>query len=124
MMSKSRWAGLSVSVLLALSLSACGGNKQGASPSPGGGAATPGGTTGGATVDAQAVYKANCVTCHGDNLEGRMGGNTNLTKVGGRKSKDQITAQITNGGNGMPAFGSKLKPDEISALADWLAAKK
>lgn len=117
-------------------LSACGGNKT-ATPAPGGttggtttgGATTPapGSAAGGATagtVDAQAVFKQNCIACHGDNLEGKMGGNTNLQKVGSRRTRDQIAAQINNGGNGMMAFKGKLSDNEINSLADWLAAKK
>ncbi|WP_426454448.1 c-type cytochrome [Paenibacillus sp. S-38] len=88
------------------------------------GGTTGGGAAAGGTVDAQAVYKSRCISCHGANLEGAMGGNTNLTKVGARRSKEQITAQITNGGNGMMAFQNILSADEINALAEWLAAKK
>jgi cytochrome c551 len=57
-------------------------------------------------------------------LEGVLPGNTNLQKVGGKLTRDQIAAKIQNGGNGMPAFKSTLKADQINALADWLAAKK
>lgn len=100
------------------------------SPAPtaaagGAGAASPAPTAAASgTVDATALFKANCVTCHGDNLEGKLGPNTNISKIGATKTKDQIVAQITNGGNGMPGFKGKLKDNEISALADWLAAKK
>jgi cytochrome c551 len=91
--------------------------------SPGAGNASPGtpgaGTT---TIDAQAVYKQNCVICHGVNLEGGVG--KNLQKVGSRLTPDLITATITNGHGGMPPFQGKLKPEEITALSVWLAAKK
>lgn len=116
--------------VLILALGACGksnDNKTGQSTSPSPGtSASPGGTAGGGETTAQAeqVYKANCLACHGANLEGNMGGNSNLTKVGARRSKDQIHTQIANGGNGMPAFKGKLSDAEINSLADWLAAKK
>lgn len=108
-------------------LSACGGGNQTGTPAPGG--TTDGGTTPPAgdaaqTADAQAIFKQNCTSCHGDNLEGRMGGNTNLQQVGGRKSKEDIASRIANGGNGMPPFKDKLTESEVDALADWLAAKK
>ncbi|WP_248924709.1 c-type cytochrome [Paenibacillus hamazuiensis] len=127
-----------IAAVLIVSLAACGtkapGNTAGGTTggttggtAPGGapaGGTTAGGGAGTVTVDAQAVFKQNCVACHGDNLEGKMGGNTNLQKVGSRRSKDQIVTQISNGGNGMMAFKGKLSDVEINALADWLSAKK
>lgn len=88
-------------------------------PSPSASAPAAGGT-----VDAQTIYKANCISCHGDNLEGKLGPNTNISKIGSKLSKDKIVNQISNGGGGMMAFKGKLKDNEIDALADWLAAKK
>jgi mono/diheme cytochrome c family protein len=71
---------------------------------------------------AAALFKANCMTCHGANLEGDFG--PNLTKVGSRLSKDQITAQITNGGGDMPAQGKNIAAADIEILAAWLAGMK
>ncbi|MBP3962462.1 c-type cytochrome [Paenibacillus lignilyticus] len=70
------------------------------------------------------VYKSNCISCHGSELQGRMGAATNLQHVGKRMTKEQITAQINKGGGGMPAFSGKLTPDEVQELAGWLSAKK
>lgn len=122
---------VAVGVSLILTLAACGQKSDSsagkASTAP---SATMGGTTGAApsagtaTIDAQALFKANCVSCHGADLEGKLGPNSNLQKVGAKKSKDQIVAQIKNGGGGMPGFQGKLKDAEITALADWLATKK
>jgi cytochrome c551 len=76
-------------------------------------------------ADVVEMYKKNnCVSCHGTSLQGRMGEETNLQKVGARMTKEQIERQISEGGGGMPAFHSKLSKEEISRLADWLAAKK
>jgi cytochrome c551 len=150
-----------LTLLLSVSLSACGKSatppqaSPGVSPSPGaatgggqaspspggttgGGQASPspGGTTGGgqaspspgaaaggaATGDVQAVFKQNCISCHGVNLEGGVG--PNLQKVGTKYSKDQIVGIITNGRGAMPSFKGKISDNEIGALADWLAAKK
>lgn len=94
-------------------------NPPVATPSP---SPAPVGVT--ANIDAQAVYKQNCISCHGANLEGLLAGKTNLQKVGASLTKDQIVNQIRNGGNGMPPFQSTLKNEEINALADWLATKK
>ncbi|UUZ90906.1 cytochrome c [Paenibacillus sp. P25] len=77
----------------------------------------------GASEQVQALYKQTCISCHGGNLEGRVGPATNLQKVGTKLSKEQIAKQIANGGGGMPAFGTKLKPEEVEALAAWLAEK-
>lgn len=110
------------SLILAAMLSACG-NNNAVSPSP----ATrnaPSGTTSVQASNAEALYKANCIACHGTDLEGKMGGKTNLQHVGSDLSTDQIIAQIANGGGGMPAFSGRLTDDEIKTLADWLAAKK
>ena len=70
------------------------------------------------------AFKSNCVSCHGTDLQGRMGATTNLTKVGQRMTKDQITAQIKQGGGGMPAFSGRLSDAQIEELAAWLSAKK
>lgn len=113
-------------LLLIAALAACAGKKDDAgtaSPAPG----APNGETGkqpATTVDAEALFKQHCLSCHGANLEGKLGGNTNLTKVGGKLSKDQIATKIENGGNGMTAFRNTLSADQIDALADWLSTKK
>ncbi|WP_159883668.1 c-type cytochrome [Paenibacillus puerhi] len=114
------------SALIALS-SACGGGGAGADKSgtAAGGTGGTGGAVSGGTAEAagaEAVYKANCLACHGNNLQGASG--PNLQKVGARLTKDQIVAKIQNGGGGMPAYKDKLKAEEIQALADWLVTHK
>ncbi|OME99278.1 hypothetical protein BK127_38900 [Paenibacillus sp. FSL H7-0331] len=79
-------------------------------------AATGAGDKGGA------IYKANCISCHGDKLEGTLG--PNLQQVGSRLSKEQIAAKVQNGGGSMPAFKSKLKDADVESLAEWLSIKK
>ncbi|MDB5054486.1 MAG: cytochrome c [Bacilli bacterium] len=134
---------LTIGIIVAFSVSACGNKTTSPSPAPTGtppsgnnagtvspgagnaspgtpGSASPGAGT--ATVDAQAVFKQNCISCHGVNLEGGVG--PNLQKVGSRLSADQIATTITNGRKVMPSFKGTLKPEEISALSVWLAAKK
>jgi mono/diheme cytochrome c family protein len=71
---------------------------------------------------AQALFKQSCTSCHGVDLAGDFG--PNLQKVGGKLTKEQITTQITQGGEAMPSFEEKLNTDEIQALASWLASKK
>ena len=77
-----------------------------------------------ASANADAIYKQNCLSCHGEDLSGQIPGNTNLQTVGSRLSREEIYNRIHNGGNGMPAFNGRLSEEEINALADWLAAKK
>lgn len=112
---------IGLSLLLAVGLSACGRSNtpdtnQGAGGTAGGGG---GGT---ATVDAAAVYKQNCTSCHGVNLEG--GGAPKLQNVGAKYSKDQIAGIISNGKGAMPSFKGRLSEADINGLSDWLAAKK
>lgn len=71
---------------------------------------------------AEALYKDNCMACHGAGLAGDFG--PNLTKVGSRKTKDDIVQQIIKGKDEMPPFEGSLKAEEIESLAVWLAAKK
>jgi cytochrome c551 len=74
------------------------------------------------------VYKANCVSCHGTGLQGRVGPATNLQKVGSRMSAADIAEQIEQGGRSkggsMPSFKDALTAEEIAGLSDWLAEKK
>ncbi|MBA2447714.1 MAG: cytochrome c, partial [Chloroflexi bacterium] len=44
-----------------------------------------------------------------------------LTTVGSRLSRDQLTWRILYGGNNMPAYGTALRPDELTALVEFLA---
>ncbi len=76
------------------------------------------------TVDVNSIYKQRCVTCHDSDLSGALGGKTNIQQVGARLTKEQIAAQIQNGGNGMIAFKGTLSENEINALSEWLAGKK
>ena len=133
-----KWA-LRVAVLLiVMMMAACGGNSDGATGDTGRGgdggnnaADNAGGTNAGGTggdvqtVDAEAIYKQNCVSCHGTDPKGVMGGKTNLTQVGARLSRDEIAQTINNGrSSGMPAFQNRLSEEEVAALADWLSTKK
>ncbi|MFH5185394.1 c-type cytochrome [Paenibacillus sp. TAB 01] len=71
---------------------------------------------------AEASYKQSCITCHGNDLAGKIG--PNLQKVGSKLSDQQIYKVLQNGRGGMPSFKNSLKDDEIVNLAKWLAEKK
>ncbi|WP_364146360.1 c-type cytochrome [Paenibacillus sp. LPE1-1-1.1] len=106
---------LFVSLMLMLALTACGGSGNAASGKDG---ALDG------PDEVVSVYKANCVSCHGTGLQGRVGPATNLQKVGERMSASDITQQIEQGEGSMPAFKDRLTTEEITGLSNWLAAKK
>lgn len=74
------------------------------------------------SAKAELLYKDNCLACHGAGLTGDYG--PNLTKVGSRRTKEQIVTQIMNGKIEMPPFKDKLKPEEIESLAIWLSGMK
>ncbi|WP_152395725.1 c-type cytochrome [Paenibacillus guangzhouensis] len=72
---------------------------------------------------AEATVKANCISCHGNSLEGGVG--PNLQKIGAELDEQKLFKTITKGKGGMmPAFKDKLKEEEIANVAKWLAAKK
>ncbi|SDD96923.1 cytochrome c551 [Paenibacillus sp. UNCCL117] len=101
---------------LTLALAGCGGKSAGeAAQSAGQGQAAGG-------EDVQALYKSNCLSCHGNDLQGGMG--PSLQKIGTKLTEEQIAAKVKNGGGGMPAYKSKLKEEEVQTLAAWLAEKK
>ncbi|MFF2885388.1 c-type cytochrome [Paenibacillus sp. NPDC057967] len=114
-----KWSAI---LALVLSLAACGG-----SPTGGGnpaGSAPKGDYLKDAPSDIAAVYKSRCLGCHGTDLQGRVGANTNLQQVGSRMSAEEITAQIEQGKGLMPGFADSLSQQEIDGLAEWLASKQ
>ncbi|REK64326.1 MAG: cytochrome C551 [Cohnella sp.] len=71
-----------------------------------------------------ALYRSNCISCHGAELEGKMGDSTNLQHVGGKLTQEQIRRQIAEGRDLMPAFKDRLTAEQIDALASWLAERR
>lgn len=68
--------------------------------------------------------KQRCISCHASDLQGNMGEESDLSKVGSRLTKQQLIDVITNGRNRMPSFGEYLTEEQIDALAEWLHSKK
>ncbi len=64
-----------------------------------------------------------CHNCHTIAGTGGQRG-PDLTTVGNRLNREQLTWRILNGGNNMPAFGTALSPQDLSALVDFLSAMK
>lgn len=74
-----------------------------------------------APADIESVYRAHCLSCHGSELQGLVGGNTNLQQVGERMSFEDIATRIQDGGGLMQPYKDVLSEEEISGLAAWLA---
>jgi cytochrome c551 len=119
-----RFAFAGSAILLVALLAACGGGS--------GGGASPSSPSASNSVsqplegpeETVKLYRDNCISCHGTEMQGNMGPDSNLQQVGSRLDKEQIRKQIENGGNLMPAFKSRLQPEQIEALSDWLAGHK
>ena len=86
-------------------------------------------TQGGATK----TFKANCESCHSADDSGNTGLGKALKAQDLRSADTQkqsdaaLLEAITKGRGKMPAFGAKLKPDDITRLVAYLrtlAAKK
>ncbi|MGB7767509.1 MAG: cytochrome c [Verrucomicrobiia bacterium] len=82
-------------------------------------------------VDARGLFTENCVVCHGQNgrartFHGWLVGAQNLTnaKWQADTTDGQIVNAIKTGPSVMPAFGKKLSPSEIEALAAYVRAFK
>jgi cytochrome c550 len=73
-------------------------------------------------ASAEATVKANCIACHGDQLQGGVG--PSLQQEGGQHDAGQIYSIVTKGRGQMPSFKEKLAPEEIANVALWLAEKK
>jgi len=71
---------------------------------------------------AETLVKANCISCHGDQLQGSVG--PNLQNIGATLSAEQIYNTISKGKGIMPPFKDQLKEEEIANVALWLSEKK
>lgn len=112
----------------ALAVSACGGSGGSSSSSADTGAATstPATTTssGGGNASLAAgkkVFVANCGSCHtlaNADAGGQVGPNLDDLKP----DMATVVHQVTNGGGGMPAFGSQLSAAQIQAVAKYVSS--
>ena len=71
---------------------------------------------------AQLFHTRGCENCHDI---GGYGGHRgpDLSTVGDRLTKQQITLRILNGGYNMPAFATSLKPAQVTALVSFLQSR-
>jgi len=103
---------------IGLGLSACGGGGNGGANKGNQGGEAP---ADGTAAQAEAIYKANCVSCHGANLGGGLG--PELRNVDQRLSLDEQFTVVKEGRGQMPAFGGSLSDEEIRALVEWMSAQ-
>ncbi len=81
-----------------------------------------------AQSDVAKVYKTNCVLCHaadgsGNSPSGKALGAKDLASSEVQKKTDaELTEVIAKGRGKMPAFGAKLKPDDIKQLIAYIRA--
>lgn len=81
------------------------------------------GLSGDAVQGATLFQQKDCIACHAIAGAGGKRG-PDLTTVGSRLSSDQLTWRILTGARNMPAYGQTLKPEELSALVDFLSQRK
>lgn len=76
--------------------------------------------------DTEKIYKANCALCHaadgsGNSPSGKALGAKDLrSDVEQKKSEAELAEVITRGKGKMPAFGKKLKPEDINKLVAYI----
>jgi len=79
-----------------------------------------------AQADSAALFKSKCSLCHGDDGSGatptgRALKAKDLRSDEVQKNSDtELTEVITKGRNKMPAFGQKLKPEQIQQLVGYI----
>jgi cytochrome c6 len=81
-----------------------------------------------AAADGKALYDAKCAMCHGkDGVAKPMAkGSANLNdpKYQEATTSDELVAVIENGKGKMPGYKGKMKPEEITAVADYVKTLK
>jgi cytochrome c6 len=78
--------------------------------------------------DAEKLYKTHCVLCHAPDGSGSSPSGKALkaqdlrSELIQKKTDAELAASITKGKGKMPAFGKKLKPDQIAQLVAYIRA--
>jgi cytochrome c6 len=73
--------------------------------------------TGATAPDGMAVFRKNCVVCHGSNGNLGLNGAKDLSQS--TLTAAERTAIVTNGKNLMTPFGKILNPEEIDAVVQY-----
>lgn len=78
------------------------------------------GTVTASAGNAEDIVGKNCITCHGDQLQGGAG--PALNKIGSKYKQNEIEHIIKNGKNGMPS--GVISGGDVTVVAKWLSEKK
>lgn len=79
-----------------------------------------------AQSDTASLFKSKCAMCHAEDGSGNSPSGKALKAKDLRspetqsKSEAELTDVVTRGRNKMPAFGQKLKPDQIQELVAYI----
>jgi ubiquinol-cytochrome c reductase cytochrome b subunit len=76
-----------------------------------------------AAQGAAAFEQKGCINCHRIAGVGGQRG-PDLTHIGAQLSPDELTWRILSGGRNMPAYGSTLTPQDVSALVEFLSTRQ
>ena len=86
-----------------------------------------------AFADGSSVYKNNCVTCHGENMDGKGPAGQYMNPhprdllkdpfING-DSPNQIFVTVTHGFNQMPPFDSILSEVDRRAVAEYVSSRR
>lgn len=100
-----------------------------ANTNPNNNRATPQSTAPDQFAAVKTIYGKDCKECHGQNGEGGPVKLTDGSKLkvptlreghALRHTDAEFVKQITKGGDGMPAFADKLKPEEVDELIKFI----
>ncbi|MFO0806661.1 MAG: cytochrome c [Gemmataceae bacterium] len=110
-------------VLLVFALG-CGGSDPKTTTPPG-----PVPAMGGGPPTGNKVFDANCLNCHATQPGGKLGMGPNLAKVGATRTPEWLADHVKDPkshtpGSKMPEFGSKLKPEELKSVTDFMTGLK
>ena len=72
--------------------------------------------------DTTSLYKNNCAGCHGDDLQGAPPTFPSLVDIGKRRTREELTTLIKEGGGRMPAFDYLGK--NVDEIVDFLMTGK
>lgn len=73
--------------------------------------------------DGARIYAASCSGCHGPQGQGLSGPPLARRLVERFPDPADQAVVITNGRNGMPAFGSRLTPEELQAVVEFTRSR-
>jgi quinoprotein glucose dehydrogenase len=65
------------------------------------------------------IYLSNCANCHGDGMLGAPPSIPSIVDLRGRRSPEQVTAVIRQGGGRMPSF-TNLRTTDVAAITQYL----